>query len=593
MSGTKSPIFIVLSTDNMDASQVEKINELTRELARELSNRPETVASVSFGTKDDLPKGAKVALELALAEQVLIEVVPILVPWVLGKVDAIIKFFSARGERVKANVIVGTKQVEITPKTDTYELNRSVQQIRVINELSPYKRYALVIGNSNYLDTRIPNLNSSIVDAERFASALEDSKIGSFDEVRKVTNKNNEEIQKEIESFFGNRHPDDMLVLYYSGHGIKSHAGQLFLTAQNTSSDLLKSTGISANFIRENMNDSASKRQVLILDCCYGGAIMENSKSESLIGQSVNSLLTFQPTGSGKIIITASEAMQYAFDGRHVEGEAQNSAFTTHLINGLLTGDADTDKDGLVDIDELYQYVHRKVAPQQNPVMNATAQEGRMYIGLNPNPEIQLASLPGHIQDALQSETRLHRQGAVSELNRLLRSEDPALVLTAESALNKMTNDDSKSVADLAREALEEFHRQRLAMQGEREKTVAPTPKSAPAQAAPMPAAPQSPYRTTPPVARPAPSGTGRRAMNETAIAWLNVLLPGYVYTQTGQWFLAVLTFVISATLTIFFISIGLALLPFSLVCAFPLMIGQSVFLFFQARNVVRKQAGK
>ena len=81
--------------------------------------------------------------------------------------------------------------------------------------------------------------------------------------------------------------------------------------------------------------------------------------------------------------------------------------------------------------------------------------------------------------------------------------------------------------------------------------------------------------------------------MNETAIAWLNVLLPGYVYTQTGQWFLAVLTFVISATLTIFFISIGLALLPFSLVCAFPLMIGQSGFLFFQARNVVRKQAGK
>lgn len=588
MSGSNSPIFIILSAEGMDESQVAKINDLTHELAGEFENRPDSVAAVTLSTKKDLPQGAKVALEFLYSEQILVAVVPILIPWVLGKIDAVIKHFFTRGERVKAKVIVGNKQVEITPKTSTYELNKSVQQIKVLNELSPYKRYALVIGNSKYLDSRIPDLNSSIVDAERFAEVLKDSKVGSFDEVRTVINKNNEDIQKEVESFFGNRHPDDMLVLYYSGHGIKSQAGQLFLTAQNTSPDLLKSSGISANFIRENMNDSLSKRQVLILDCCYGGAIMENSKSENLVGQSANSLLSFQPTGSGKIIITASEAMQFAFDGRHVEGEAQNSAFTTQLINGLLTGDADTDKDGLVDIDELYQYVHRKVAPRQNPVMNATAQEGRMYIGLNPNPEIQLASLPSHLQDALQSEARLHRQGAVSDLNRLLKSEDPALVLAAETALNKMLGDDSKSVADLARDALEQFHRQRLAEQEKLEKDVPAAAKAVPAQASTLPIVlsnSSSPKQTAPPIAR-------RKGIGETAIAWLNVLLPGFAYLQNGQWIAAILTFFISISLTIFLLSLGLALLPFSLLCAFPLMIGQSAFLFFQARSILRKRTG-
>lgn len=282
-------LFVVLSVDNMEQSHVEEINNLTRELAQDLQSRPDAVASVTYGQKSNLPQGTKVAGELIFAEQMLLTIAPLIIPWVLGKIDAVVKAYSERrGRQVKAKVVVGNSEIQITPQTTSYELNKSAQQIKTVSELSPNKRFALIIGNSNYLDQRLSNLNSSVVDAEKFAEILANPKIGSFDHVETIINKNNEEVKQAIEGFFNKKNREDMLLLYYSGHGIKSPSGQLFLAAQNTSSDFLKSTGISASFIKENMGESASQRQVLILDCCYGGAMLEGTKSENFVGQTVN-----------------------------------------------------------------------------------------------------------------------------------------------------------------------------------------------------------------------------------------------------------------------------------------------------------------
>jgi uncharacterized caspase-like protein len=584
MSKITPPLFVVFSVDGMERSQVENLNDLTRELAQSLQGRSDAVDSVTFGQKSDLLQGTKVAGEIIFAEQMLLTVVPLMVPWVLGKIDAAVKLYSSRrNKQVKAKVIVGNSEIQITPQTTSYELNKSAQQIKAVSELAPNRRFALVIGNSHYLDERLSNLNSSIVDAERFAEILADPKIGSFDHVETIINKNNDEIKQAIEGFFNKKNRDDLLLLYYSGHGIKSPSGQLFLAAQNTSSDFLKSTGVSASFIKENMGESTSQRQVLILDCCYGGAVLEGTKSENFVGQTVNSILSFQPSGYGKIIITASESMQYAFDGQHVEGQPQNSAFTKHLIEGLWTGNADTDNDGLIDIDELYQYIYRQVVPQQTPNMSSTAQEGRMFIGLNPNPTFQSEALPEHIQEAMHSETRLHRQGAVSELIRLLKSEDPSLTFSAETALRTMTNDDSKSVADLAREALDQHHRMVVNEQTPQVQQTGKT-KSGDASSAATPLPPiTSTHLNVPPRVESLPS---RPMMKETLTGFLNVILPGIAYAQTNQWMAAAITFILASIFTVVMLIFTFMSLA---VCTIPLEMGLFIYLFFQGRNIARK----
>jgi uncharacterized caspase-like protein len=589
MTQSNAPIYVILSTENMTQVQVDEINQLTRELGMSLESQTDAVGSVLIGRKNDLPQGTKMGvLEALLTEQVVVCIAPIVVNWVLGKIDATIKAFSARGRQVKAKVIIGNREVQITPKTTPQELNKAAQQVKAASELSPGRRFALVIGNSNYQDERLADLKSAVMDAERFSKVLSDPNLGAFTYVETLIDKTHHIIENAIEKFFKDKLREDMLLLYFSGHGIKSQNGQLFLAAQNTSSDLLRSTGVAANFIKENMGESNSQRQLLILDCCYGGAIVEGPKSNNAVGQNINSILSFQPSGFGKIIITASEAMQFAFDGRHIEGQTQNSAFTRHLIEGLESGKADTDNDGLVDIDELYQYAYKHVTPQQTPNMSSTSQEGKMYIGLNPNPSVQLAQLPEQLQQAMLSEIRLHRQGAVSELSRLLKSPDPAVAMSAEMALKKMVNDDSKFVADSAQDVLNQhFNMQTV------------TPQQAPIQetvALPKSHSQESVVITPPPVSvvTNVPSRTTTypsslpvsNKRNENAGGCLNAILPGLAHALVGNWKRAIITFVLVIIVSL--VLGGVALFDFGL-CSGPLALGMLVFLFLEGRKAFRK----
>ena len=47
------------------------------------------------------------------------------------------------------------------------------------------------------------------------------------------------------------------------------------------------------------------------------------------------------------------------------EGD-RNSVFTKHLIEGIKTGEADRNGDGLITMDELYHYVHERVQKESS-----------------------------------------------------------------------------------------------------------------------------------------------------------------------------------------------------------------------------------
>ncbi|MEJ2261810.1 MAG: caspase family protein [Anaerolineales bacterium] len=447
------PIYIVLSPDIAEEFDVERLNQLTREFGRSLEGQPEFVQSISYAGREDLPKGTKTP-ELIFAQQVVLTLVPIVTPWILDKVDHFVKASQEAKARIEARLQIGTRQIQVTPKTSPAEITRIKQQIKSVEKLAPGKRHALVIGNAEYQDEHLAALASPTIDAQRLAESLSDPNIGAFDQVDVLINEDDQAIERSIERFFSNRDRDDLLLLYFSGHGLRNEAGQLFLAARNTTRELIRSTGVAASFIKEIMDASFSQRQILILDCCFGGAMLEGAKSEQIVGQPAHSTLAFQTAGFGRVIITASEAMQYAFDGQSVQGQTENSAFTSYLIEGLRSGSADTDQDGLVAIDELYQYAYRQVIPRQTPSISTTAQTGRLFIALNPNPTVRPGQLPADLNQAMRSENRVHRMGAASELARLLKTGDPAMVMAAEMALRQMTSDDSRAVSEAAQQAL-------------------------------------------------------------------------------------------------------------------------------------------
>jgi len=106
-------------------------------------------------------------------------------------------------------------------------------------------------------------------------------------------------------------------------------------------------------------------------------------------GESAGTGPAFEGSGYGRVVLTATDSTQYAWEGDKVTGKADKSVFTHYLVEGLRTGDADVAGDGEITVDELYDYVYGKVVnltPRQTPSKWSYKQQGEIVIAKNPNP---------------------------------------------------------------------------------------------------------------------------------------------------------------------------------------------------------------
>jgi hypothetical protein len=200
---------------------------------------------------------------------------------------------------------------------------------------------------------------------------------------------------------------------------------------------------------------SRSRRIVLLLDCCYAGAFERGMTARAGTGVGVES----QFGGRGRAVITASSAMEYAFEGDELADarELAPSVFTSALVEGLETGEADRDQDGLVALDELYDYVYDKVrtaTPNQTPGKWTFGVQGELIIAQRAQPVTVPAPLPRELQEAIDSPLAAVRGAAVQELARLLHGRHAGLALAAQLSLERLVNDDSRTVTAAAIAAL-------------------------------------------------------------------------------------------------------------------------------------------
>ncbi|MFE6838630.1 TCP-1/cpn60 chaperonin family protein [Streptomyces sp. NPDC057705] len=248
-------------------------------------------------------------------------------------------------------------------------------------------REALVIGTSAYEDTRLNQLRSPGLDAMELSEVLGDPGIGGY-EVRPVIDQPAHVVQREIERFFRARRPDDQLLLYLSCHGIKDSRLQLYFAAADTDRDLLDSTSVPAVFVNSQLARCASRKILVLLDCCYSGAFRPGGAKAA--DTAVHLLEEFKDTGVA--VITATDALQQAWegDGPATEtGEGQLSVFTAAAVEGLRSGRADRDGDGWVSVEDLYGHVRAEMLARdarQNPLRWILGGQGTLKIARRAAP---------------------------------------------------------------------------------------------------------------------------------------------------------------------------------------------------------------
>ena len=318
----------------------------------------------------------------------------------------------------------------------------------------PGPRLALVVATNTYTDPGLRQLRAPAQDAEDLTHVLADPGIAGFT-VTTVIDKPSYQVRLAIEDFLASRGTGDLLLVYLSCHGLLDARRRLYFAATDTRKDRLGSTGVEAAWLMDQLEHCRARRQVLILDSCFSGAFAHGAKGETDLGLRDR----FLGQGRGRVVLTASTATEYSFEGNPADAAIQaGSVFTSALVRGLRTGAADTDHDGHVSVDDAYAYVFDQVqaaGAAQTPQRWLYGAEGKILLARNPaGPTIIPAPLPDSLRTGLDSPLPGIRIGAVNELGEWLTGGDPARAATARRYLEEVADADIPRVANTARTLL-------------------------------------------------------------------------------------------------------------------------------------------
>ncbi|MCP4399718.1 MAG: caspase family protein [bacterium] len=239
-----------------------------------------------------------------------------------------------------------------------------------LQKLRPGKVYAVIIGIGDYQS--VQNLRFAVNDAQGFYDLLVDPDYGRVPETHIKLLLDQQATKRNIEAAIGTWLPEragaeDTVFIYYAGHGETEEDVAYWVTHQSNIDDL-RNTALNNNALSEMLNQIEAQRVITFLDSCYSAA---TANLRTLI---IKPEIPFEKlSGEGRVIISASTGQQFSLE----LPEYRHGIFTYYLLEGL-KGKADQNNNGVVDVDEIWNYVKyqvtetaEKAGNSQQPVFDA------------------------------------------------------------------------------------------------------------------------------------------------------------------------------------------------------------------------------
>ncbi len=250
--------------------------------------------------------------------------------------------------------------------------------------------WAVVIGVNGYPNIR--RLKYAVNDARAFCNHLveynqvpKENVVLLLDEEANLTR-----LRSALGVYLKNKaSKDDMVIIYFAGHGATEREAtspdgdglEKYLLPYDVDPKELYATAMPMEEISRLFSRIRSDRLVFIVDTCYSGASGGRTISVADLRAGISDGFLDRITGGkGKIILTASGANEVSAES----DELQHGIFTHFLIKGL-QGQADSDGDGLITVDEVYTYVSKQVPQatkqEQHPVKKGIV-EGPLVLSI-------------------------------------------------------------------------------------------------------------------------------------------------------------------------------------------------------------------
>lgn len=242
--------------------------------------------------------------------------------------------------------------------------------------------YLVTVGIDKYKNSKY-NLNYAVADANGVEQSIKNSSSGIFKTIVPYNIRNEKAVKSNIEAALNDIKKksleQDMLVVYYAGHGVMSGEAasekEFYMVPTDVTQlygrdDMLKDKAIAASSLKEYAQSINAQKQIFILDACQSAGALESvtergAAEEKAIAQLARSTGTFWITSTG--------SNQFASEFEKLG----HGIFTYSLIEGL-NGKADTNSDKKLTIRELSTYIENKV-PELSEQLKGTAQYPSAY----------------------------------------------------------------------------------------------------------------------------------------------------------------------------------------------------------------------
>jgi uncharacterized caspase-like protein len=208
------------------------------------------------------------------------------------------------------------------------------------------KKHAVVIGVREY--ERLPPLKFADKDARDVANALPDvgfEDVVLFDDMSQRPER--PAIFAHLGAMKSSLEPDDVLLFYFSGHGMMDGDKDYLLTIE-ASEHALEDTALRSDRVVDYLRGTGSQRVVMVIDACRSE--LATGKDIQGIGASTKSVLGGSDPGVAVLFSCAQNERSYEIDA----GDIQQSSFTHCLLHGIKNPSVNT-------LAEVTDYLAREV----------------------------------------------------------------------------------------------------------------------------------------------------------------------------------------------------------------------------------------
>jgi uncharacterized caspase-like protein len=244
------------------------------------------------------------------------------------------------------------------------------------NARLPYvkgQNWAVVIGVSEYKDSRIAGLRYAAADARSFKDWLVSQKGGRYAPSRVKlfldSSSTAQNIRNALFTWLGQALEEDTVVIYFAGHGSPQspdYPQNLFLLPYDAQYDDVATTGFPMWDIETALKRFIKARKVVVIaDACHSGGVgrpfdiaRRGARGIAVVNPISSGIQSLSKVGEGIAVISASDDKQFSQEGKQWGGG--HGVFTHFLLKGL-QGAADYNKDGHITLGELIPYLSEQV----------------------------------------------------------------------------------------------------------------------------------------------------------------------------------------------------------------------------------------